>query len=85
MSRAKKWYLWELQKHDLAHDTTIVRELEMTCDSVITPSDYVPQFWKDAQVYGIDEAILYVRNGGYGNADAIAEVWKRIRHKHLGG
>ena len=81
----RKWYLWQLQVYDWGHDTSIVRELEMTCDSVITPSSYIPQFWKDVQLYGVDEAILYVRNGKYGNADAIAEVWKRIRHKHLGG
>lgn len=47
---------------DIEHDSSIVRELEMHVDVVLTQSAYSPQFWKDVRLYGVAEAMLYLKN-----------------------
>lgn len=84
----KRVFLRDLRDYDLRRDDSVVRQLEMQVDAAINEAGYRLQFWKDVALYGVDEAILYVRNGGYGNADAIAETWNRIKVRltnHLGG
>jgi hypothetical protein len=51
-----------LRQWDQKHDSDLVRELEMHVDAVLIRSDYSPQFWTDASLYGIDEALLYLKN-----------------------
>lgn len=86
MAKKKKWYLRDLRDHDLRHDSSIVRQLEMQVDAAINEAGYRLQFWRDVSLYGVDEAILYVHNGGYGDVDAISAAWERIKNaSHLGG
>jgi hypothetical protein len=60
----KRLYLRELVKFDLAHGSSLVRWVEMTVDRLLKPGGegYSIQFWKDAELYGLDEAVLYLRN-----------------------
>lgn len=76
---AKKYYLRDLKKYDADNGASVVRQLEMEADMAITSPGYPIQFWKDVQLYGVDEAILYVKNGKHGNAEALAEKWKKIK------
>ncbi len=75
----KRVSLNQLRQHDRDCDDSIVRELEMIVESHLYKSDYALQFWSDVRLYGVDEAILYVRNGPYGDADAINAGWQRIK------
>ena len=77
----KKWNLRMLRKHDAEKDDCAVRELEMVVDDALTSPGYRPQFWTDVELYGVDEAILYVRNGNHGDADAIRSAWITIRNR----
>lgn len=77
----KKWYLHQLQKLDADYGLSIVREIEMTVESAISERGYIIQFFTDARLYGMDEAILYVRNGKYGDAESIQTKWDEIRGK----
>lgn len=63
----KKYYSRELRKIDLSQGKSLVRELEMSVDCAVNDSMYSLQFWRDCELYGIDEAILYVKNGNHGN------------------
>jgi hypothetical protein len=80
LERAK---LHTLRQLDAKHGESYVREIEMAADVALTTPNYSVQFWRDVAVYGMREAILYVRNGDYGDADAILAKWddvqKRIR------
>lgn len=81
MSKPKKYYLRDLRKIEQAQGESWVRLLEMHTDSIL---DYnagkTIQFWEDVKLYGVDEAILYVRNGGdVQAANAIQREWEAIR------
>lgn len=80
-SKHHRYYLKDLDRHDLEHDDCVVRQLEMEVDAAITSPGYAVQFWRDVRLYGMDEAILYVRNGNHGNADAIQAEWQNVRHR----
>lgn len=75
----KRVYLRDLRDHDLRHNDSVVRSLEMQVDAAINEAGYRLQFWRDVALYGVDEAILYVHNGGYGDVDAISKCWERLR------
>ncbi len=77
----KRWYLHLLRKYDREHNKEVVRQLEMSADANITAAGYTIQFWNDVSTYGVDEAILYVKNGNYGNAAAIKADWDRIKQE----
>lgn len=78
---SKRIYLRALKAHDRATDDCTVRELEMHVDSVLTSPGYSIQFWRDAELYGVDEAILYVKNGNHGNAALIEAAWNQIKER----
>lgn len=63
----------------MMHGDCVVRELEMVSDGAITAPGYTIQFWRDVNLYGVDEAILLV--GKYGNGDKIAEGWAKIKER----
>jgi len=80
--KLKRIDLRTMQKHDIANHDCAVRELEMEVDAALDPNyaGYTLQFWRDVNLYGVDEAILYVRNGKYGDADRIQKRWlEKIR------
>jgi hypothetical protein len=53
----------QLYKWDSSHDTSYVRELEMTVDAIVTfEPAYCAQFFIDCRLYGIDEAKMYLVN-----------------------
>lgn len=70
-----------LDRYDAENDTSIVRELEMEVDSCITSPGYGVQFWHDVYLYGVDEAILYIRNGNHGDWQTLAQKWEAIRQR----
>lgn len=71
----KRFYLRQLVAIDRK---SYVRELETTVD-LIPDQGYKLQFWRDCETYGVDEAILYVRNGPYSLfADEIQAKWTSI-------
>lgn len=55
-------YFSRLQEYDLANDTSHVREIEMAVDASLLDTAYAVQFWKDVRMYGLKEAVLYLRN-----------------------
>ncbi len=75
----KRVSLNQLRKHDSDHDDSIMRELEMLVEGNLIITGYSIQFWQDVRLYGVDEAILYIRNGPYGDANAIDAGWQRIK------
>lgn len=50
---------------DEAHDTSFVREIEMTVDTYMKNNGRNIQFWKDVQLYGIHEALMFLKNDGF--------------------
>lgn len=54
----------ELEKMDERFDTSMIREIEMTVDAIVTRINpiYGIQFWRDVQLYGIKEALMYLDN-----------------------
>lgn len=79
-----KWTLQRLEDYDINNDTSIVRELEMTADAAIDVPGYSIQFWHDVALYGIDEAILYVKNQNVGDAGQLLEKWNEIKLRITG-
>lgn len=59
---SKRIYFLDLRNHDLEYDDDLVREIEMIVDSVLIQTGYAIQFWRDVAIYGIDEALLYLKN-----------------------
>lgn len=76
----KKYYLYDLEKYDAENDASIIRELEMSVDSVIRDIEYSVQFWKDVRLYGVEEAILYLENN-YHNYDTVKTTWNSIKER----
>lgn len=60
----KRIRLVHLRAYDLEKGESIVREIEMTVDYVLRDSGYALQFWRDVEVYGLEEAYLYLCNSG---------------------
>lgn len=82
MPKPKRILYTQLLDFDFNNGTSLIRELEMTVDQEITTPGYVPQFWRDVELYGVDEAILYVKNGSYGNHEKISAFWLKLRTEH---
>ena len=74
----KRYYLHDLEKYDAENDASIIRELEMSVDSVIRDIDYSVQFWKDVRLYGVEEAILYLENNYH---NSIKTTWNSIKER----
>ncbi len=80
--KKKRITLAILRKYDAEHeDSSIVRALEMEADSAITAPGYSLQFWRDVQLYGVDEAILYVENSNVGDGKRLQTFWTNLRER----
>lgn len=77
----KRIFLKNLQAHDQRTGDCAVRELEMAVDTACTVQGYQMQFFRDAALYGVDEAITYLATGGYGDATSVSIVWERIKER----
>lgn len=61
MKPADKIKLKNLEDHDANHGTSLVRELEMAVDRVVTCCpQYSVQFFKDCWLYNLPEARRYL-------------------------
>lgn len=60
-SPAKKYYYSDLEKYDVENNDSFIRLLEMNVDSVVPQLGYSVQFWRDVKLYGVDEAIAYLK------------------------
>lgn len=74
----KRIFYRDLVAYDRKNGTSLVRELEMEVDAALTTSSYAVQFWRDMKLYGLKEAIAYVRNGNHGDADKIQKAADKI-------
>ena len=88
--RKKKIFLKEIQAYDIAHETSLVRELEMEVDPILINAGYSMQFWCDCQLYVIMGALAYFENDDQnrlirpGTLDSIKEKCTKIRDEvHL--
>ena len=70
-----------LMEHDRIHGDCIVRQFEMATDMLLTSPGYQLQFWQDVRLYGVREAILYVKNGEHGDWEAIQREWDLIKDR----
>lgn len=71
-----------LMEHDRRHEDCMVREFEMAIDDRFPDPAYALQFWQDVRLYGVREAILYVKNGNHGDWEAIQREWDRIKVRY---
>jgi hypothetical protein len=85
MAKQKKVRLNDIRVYDFAHEdeeSCFVRLLEMTVDQITQNSAYIPQFWKDVELYGLDEATAYLKRElpdlNYKEYDALVDEIKRI-------
>jgi hypothetical protein len=78
-------------KLDLDNDTCYMRELEMTLDLGATEQSLVLQFFKDFQLYGLKEALMFLKNyeerqevkeGTYAKARVITDKMFQADAKH---
>jgi hypothetical protein len=60
----KRLTLSRLREIDDTLSTSYVREIEMLVDSICQPTipQYPIQFWRDVELYGLQEALLYLSN-----------------------
>ena len=84
----RKIYQSDIEKYDRTHNTSLLRELEMTLE--LGTNNNVPlqlQFFKDLQVYGLNEAITYVLGSEQigqverGTTDRLRKVAQKIKEK----
>ena len=57
-----KVYLSTLEAYDKVNDSYLIRLLEMKVDAIVPQTGYSLQFWKDVRLYGVDEAIRYLKD-----------------------
>jgi hypothetical protein len=84
--KPKKIFLRDMRQHDLAHGECLVRELEMTVDGELREAAYSVQFWRDMELYGIDEAMDYLETANVlkddkRGFDNVLSVVVRIKHR----
>lgn len=78
MNLPRRVTLQFLQRIDSERGTSYVRELEMEVDA-IPDRGAVMQFWDDVRLYGVKEAVLYVRNGPWSeHVASIGKAWGEI-------
>ena len=78
----KKFYLSTLELHDKENDDSVVRELEMCVDNVVPSVGYSIQFWRDVRLYGVAEAILYLKDiVSEKSYVSIQDDWNRIKER----
>ncbi len=64
---ANRMLLRDLRAFEAAHEededlSCIVRQIEMTVDSLAGYGPHVIQFWRDVELYGLREAIIYLED-----------------------
>lgn len=72
----KKLYFRKLREYDLANDQSNIRLIEMLVDKVTSEAGIRIQFWRDAELYGFDEAISYL--AGYCPGSTLGELKDQI-------
>ena len=58
----KRLMLNELREMDRRDEASRIRLLEMAVDNVLEDSGYAIQFWRDVELYGVREALTYLKN-----------------------
>jgi hypothetical protein len=58
---AKRIFKRDMDSYDERNDESTVRELEMLVDGCLMDQGYAIQFWRDMDLYGLREAILYLQ------------------------
>ena len=66
-----------MQAWDLAHDESYVRLIEMSVDCFGQGRSL--QFWSDVNLYGLEEALLYLRNEFPATNETMIELESDIR------
>ncbi len=80
-SKPRKYYYKDLEQHDRNQSDSTIRLLEMTVDNVVPETGYSVQFWQDVKLYGVDEAILYLKDTVTDKQYiSLTETWERIRN-----
>lgn len=74
-----KYTFTKLSKIDKETDKCVLRQLDMAVSATITSPGYGIQFWKDVSLYGVDEAILFVKNGNHGDWQNLQAEWEKVK------
>lgn len=61
-STKRRIYLRKLQELDKKRGSSNVRLIEMIVDKITNNDGYSMQFWKDVEICGLREAIMYLHN-----------------------
>lgn len=61
----KRIMMHEIMQHDKVNADSILRELEMVVDRCTSETGGAIQFFTDLRLYGLDEAIVYLRKAKY--------------------
>jgi hypothetical protein len=78
----KRYILSILEKHDRENDDSLVRLIEMKVDALNLESGYRLQFWTDVRVYGMDEALMYIKDlAPPVQFSELKEFWERKKTK----
>lgn len=84
--------LQEIRLLDEMNRTSLERNLEMTVDPIVRPTNpwYAQQFWYDVQLYGLREAGIYLKRqfpfpeGGYDQFDSeVEEIIEKVEKMRL--
>ncbi len=81
--RKKRWTLLELRRAEDRDGESYIRELEMDVEGIVHHPLQVLQFWKDVELYGVDEAILLVKNNGK-DVSQITAAWRHMLPRVIG-
>lgn len=52
----------QIRKHDKRYNTSLIRELQMALEGCTSNPGIIIQFFKNLALYGIDEALIYLRS-----------------------
>lgn len=69
-----KIYQRHIEQYDAEHNKSLLRELEMLIDSICYDQGMVIQFFRDLKLYGIREAMAYLRQ----NFDTNPAKWPEL-------
>jgi hypothetical protein len=75
----RRLFAREVQNADLDYGTHDVREIEMMVDAGVVNPGVSVQFWRDAEVYGFREAMIYLK--GYQDQGWWRGDFERLRAK----
>jgi hypothetical protein len=82
----RRWTLIELRKLEQAFPgESFIRELEMVVGDCVPDPGARIQFWADVELYGADEAVLYVKNGKRGRWMSIQAKLNEIKAHTMDG